>query len=101
MSLSEIRSTIRYLKRVLARPRAQFILSRMADDLAQEWFRAETDCEPLPHPHSFVLKVVKAGSRLPAFTEVMRLPKARTSRDPSSISPRVCGTTDTPAPSLA
>ncbi len=67
-----LKSQVRRLRRKLARPRAQLILQRMSEELALEWGRAEVDRQPMPDPHPFVLRVVKAGFRLPTFTQVMR-----------------------------
>ncbi len=72
MTLSQIRSRIYALKRKLARPLAQLALQRMSEELALEWGRAEVDRQPMPDPHPFVLRVVKAGYHLSTFTRVMR-----------------------------
>ena len=72
MTLGQIRSQILYLKRKLARPLAQLALQRMSEELALEWGRAEVDRQPMPDPHPFVLRVVKAGYLLSTFSQVMR-----------------------------
>ena len=67
MTLQEIRSNIRSIRRKLARPSAQLIIQRMADDLSQEWSRAKADRQPLPDPRTFIIRVVDTeyGSWIP------------------------------------
>ena len=77
MTLEEIRSNIRSIRRKLARPTAQLIIQRMADDLSQEWSRAKAGRQPLPDPRTFIIRVVDAGFRLPTFSSVMRLLERR------------------------
>ena len=72
MNLAALRSRVRALRRKLVLARAQVVLYRMAEEECLRWDCAQDAGKTPPEPHAFILRVVKAGFRLPSFTEVIR-----------------------------
>ena len=72
MNLAALRSRVRALRRKLVLARAQVILYRMAEEECLRWDCAQDAGKTPPEPHAFIHRVVKAGFRLPSFTEVIR-----------------------------
>ena len=70
--LRSIRSRINALERKMACALAQVKLERQSNELCEEWSCAQIEQQPLPDPHAFIQKVVKAGFQLPTFTAVFR-----------------------------
>ena len=72
MNIASLRARVRSLRRRMARPYAQVMLQRQADDLCTQWAVAQADKQPTPSPQAFVRRVAAAGFRLSTFTGVVR-----------------------------
>ena len=72
MNISQLQSRVRALKRRLARPRAQLLIQRLAEEVCLEWSCAAADHKPLPDTNAFVRRVAKAGFRLSTFMAAAR-----------------------------
>ena len=72
MNISSLRARVRSLRRRMARPYAQLMVQRMADDFCTQWARAQAEKRSTPSPQAFVRRVAKAGFRLPTFTGAVR-----------------------------
>ena len=87
MNISQLQSRVRALRRKLARPRAQLLIQRLADEHCLESACAEADHELPPDTHAFIRRVAKAGFRLFTFmAAALYLNKCRSeNRQPESF----------------
>ena len=66
--IRRLKSQVLALRRKLARPIAQLVIQRMADELCLEWSCATAQQQPPPDPPTFIFRLARAGLRLPTFT---------------------------------